>query len=65
MWTPSREKKFFTFKTFDTENEIWERDQDFIELRNAENLYKDRIKEMIDSSKLDNDARENIICKIK
>ena len=49
------------YRTFNTNLEICDKDEDFIELHIAENYYKQRIHGMIDQTKLDYDSRENII----
>lgn len=65
-FTPSRAStKSFMYKTFNTNNEICEKDEDFQELQNTENDYKVFINGCFDTSRLDHETRENIICKIK
>ena len=64
--TPSRQSIIpFHFKTFETNTDIWEFDDDFKDLHNTEVEFKERINPLIELSKLDMELRENLIWKIK
>lgn len=66
VYTPSRDSsRNFSYKTYDTNLEIWEKDEDFIELKVAEEKYKLWIQDMINVDRLNQEVRENIIWKIK
>lgn len=55
----------FLFKIYNSNQEIWEIDEDFLELRRAEREYKRRIVPLLKLDELDQDNRENLIWKIK
>ena len=64
--TPSRQSVVpFLFKTFETNTDIWELDEDFKDLQSTTLTYQGRISSMIDISKFDMELRENLIWKIK
>ncbi|CAI2386317.1 unnamed protein product [Moneuplotes crassus] len=55
----------FMFKTYNTNEQICEFDEDFKDLRAAEKKFKRRIVPLINLKDLDYEDRENLICKIK
>lgn len=64
--TPSRiSDRPFLFKTYDSNKEIWEIEEDFNELRRAEREYKRKIIPFLNIKKLNMENRENLIWKIK
>mmetsp|Transcript_34883 Transcript_34883/g.34548 ORF Transcript_34883/g.34548 Transcript_34883/m.34548 type:complete len:326 (+) Transcript_34883:114-1091(+) len=55
----------FTYKTYNTNKQICEFDDDFKDLKVAEKEFKRRVVSLINIDNLNFESRENLICKIK